>query len=336
MNHPRASVIVPTYNRALYLDRTLASWLGQTFADYELVVIDDGSSDETGEVLRRYEGRLPLRHQAFPNGGRAAARNRGLALARGAIIIFSDDDRIVEPGFVAAHVRSIEEAGNAVILGMQFGLLSEVRGGEGLSPAMVLRLAAASPAWRGALERGESFETVSVREIEENLKHVLSLLRVPDPWSDRVFDVVCSYGSDLSAFPLAWALGSTANMSVPADALREAGHFDESFRGWGLEDFELNYRLQRQGTTARFCTAAVNYHQNHPRNFSVLEAEHRSNAQRFMRKHRGLEPLLFFLHARHVVSLREAAQLGSDLAAMEGTLLFGVLHETLKKFSRGG
>jgi glycosyltransferase involved in cell wall biosynthesis len=329
---PRASVIVPTYNKARYLERTLASWTLQEHSDYELIVNDDGSTDGTRDVLRRFESRLPLRYQSCTNGGRAVARNRALSLARGDIIIFSDDDRIVDPRFVSAHISALDAAqGNFVMVGTHQGFLAEVRAGEGLRPAMALRLAEARQGWREALMNAESFETVSADELEQNLREYLALLCIPDPWFEYAFvDVLRKHGASLSGFGLTWTLGATGNMSVRADALSAVGNFDESFVGWGLEDFELHYRLERDGATTRLCSEALNYHQNHARNVAELDASFRRNARLFMEKHGGIEPALFFLHAKGVVSLVDAGQMAEDVAALGGSTLARTLPEILR------
>ena len=85
---PTFSVIIPTYNRAHTLPRAIESVLAQSFTDYELIVVDDGSSDETAKILERY----PIRMIRQPNSGVSAARNRGIEAARGQIIALLDSD----------------------------------------------------------------------------------------------------------------------------------------------------------------------------------------------------------------------------------------------------
>ena len=90
------SVIVPTWNRAQLLRRTLASVLAQTVAPLEVLVADDGSTDDTAAVLREFGGRvthLPLPHRGAP----AVGRNAALARARGEWIAFVDDDDLWLP-----------------------------------------------------------------------------------------------------------------------------------------------------------------------------------------------------------------------------------------------
>lgn len=87
---PEVSVIIPTYNSAHYLTQAVASVLAQTFQDFEVLVIDDGSTDETEAVMSGYAP--PVRYIRQPNGGVAAARNRGIAESRGRYIAFLDAD----------------------------------------------------------------------------------------------------------------------------------------------------------------------------------------------------------------------------------------------------
>jgi len=87
---PVVSVVVPTYNRSMYIRETLDSVLHQTFSDFEVIVVDDGSTDGTEEVLRLYMDRI--RYIRQENRGAAAARNMGVRNARGALIAFMDSD----------------------------------------------------------------------------------------------------------------------------------------------------------------------------------------------------------------------------------------------------
>ena len=85
------SVIIPCYNQAHYLGEAIASVLGQTHAHYEIIVVDDGSTDDTERVAARHTGVRCLRKK---NGGLAAARNTGLRASKGDYVVFLDaDDR---------------------------------------------------------------------------------------------------------------------------------------------------------------------------------------------------------------------------------------------------
>ncbi|MDA1016301.1 MAG: glycosyltransferase family A protein [Planctomycetota bacterium] len=88
--NPRVSVVIPTYNRAEQTTRALESVWNQTFSDYEIVVVDDGSTDNTAEVLQQFEPRIRLIRQ--PNGGVSKARNHGVSASNGELIAFLDSD----------------------------------------------------------------------------------------------------------------------------------------------------------------------------------------------------------------------------------------------------
>jgi glycosyltransferase involved in cell wall biosynthesis len=91
---PKVSVVIATYNRAEFLPATLDSVLAQTFQDFEIVVVDDGSTDNTQEVLRAYRDRVRYLYQE--NRGPSAARNLGARHARAAWIAIQDSDDLCE------------------------------------------------------------------------------------------------------------------------------------------------------------------------------------------------------------------------------------------------
>ncbi|MFZ5652192.1 MAG: glycosyltransferase family 2 protein [Bacillota bacterium] len=99
---PLVSVIVPTCNRAGMLERAVESVLEQTFRDFELIVVDDGSTDKTGEAIKKYSERL--RYFAKKNGGVASARNLGIKKARGELVAWLDDDDFFYPQKIEKQV----------------------------------------------------------------------------------------------------------------------------------------------------------------------------------------------------------------------------------------
>lgn len=103
----RLSVVIATRDRAAALERALDSLAAQTAAgEFEVVVVDNGSADRTPEVARAASARLPLMALSEPAPNRGAARNRGIAAARGELVLFVDDDVWLPAGFVAAHLRA--------------------------------------------------------------------------------------------------------------------------------------------------------------------------------------------------------------------------------------
>jgi len=93
MADPIVTVIVPVYNGEKYLRESLESTCAQDFESYEVIVVDDGSTDRTGEIARS----LPVRYLRQENQGQGAAKNAGMELARGRFIAFHDHDDVMPP-----------------------------------------------------------------------------------------------------------------------------------------------------------------------------------------------------------------------------------------------
>ena len=92
---PLVSVVIGVYNCATYLGQAIESVLGQTYPQVELIVVDDGSDDGSGEVARRYLPSLRVVYQ--PRAGMGAARNRGVEIAQGGFLAFLDGDDVFRP-----------------------------------------------------------------------------------------------------------------------------------------------------------------------------------------------------------------------------------------------
>ncbi|HUS24856.1 MAG TPA: glycosyltransferase family A protein [Candidatus Binatia bacterium] len=106
---PSVSVIIPTYNRSAYLRSALQSVFAQTRAPLEVIVVDDGSNDDTAAVLASYGDRVRT-HRRAERGGPSAARNDGLDLARGDLIAFLDSDDEWHPDKLAVQVAALAAA----------------------------------------------------------------------------------------------------------------------------------------------------------------------------------------------------------------------------------
>lgn len=106
MINPQVSVVIASYNCDCYLPEAIDSVLAQTHPNFEIIVVDDGSTDRTAEVLQTYGSQIRSVYQ--PNQGVAVARNRGIALARGEWIAFLDADDIFLPHKLAAQLAVAE------------------------------------------------------------------------------------------------------------------------------------------------------------------------------------------------------------------------------------
>lgn len=109
---PKISVIFPMYNVAAYLRDSLLSVLGQSYTDYELVAVNDGSTDNTVDLFREivgeYTGACTVRLLEKPNGGLADARNVGLDAAEGEWVVFIDSDDLMHPDFLQTLAADAE------------------------------------------------------------------------------------------------------------------------------------------------------------------------------------------------------------------------------------
>lgn len=110
MDEKLVSVIIPAYNIEDYIGRCLDSIISQTYKNLEIIVVDDGSRDYTGEILDNYakkDRRIKVIHKE--NGGVSSARNKGIEAAEGDYIGFIDGDDLIEPGMYKTLVDLLEE-----------------------------------------------------------------------------------------------------------------------------------------------------------------------------------------------------------------------------------
>lgn len=103
---PLFSIIIPAYNRAWCIERAIQSVLAQDFQDWELIIVDDGSTDDTREIVKRYLVDSRIKYFYKENGGVGSARNCGMRSAEGEIIMFLDSD----DEFVAGALNTISGA----------------------------------------------------------------------------------------------------------------------------------------------------------------------------------------------------------------------------------
>lgn len=247
----RIGLIVTTYNRPDALAAVLEGCLTQTDTNFEVIVADDGSAQETAALIVGYATRAPfaVRHVWQEDQGfRAAAiRNRALATTAADYIIFIDGDCVPPPGFVASH-RGLAEpgwflSGNRLMLTQAF---SE----QVLRDKLPIHLWSMGD-WLRARRRGQ-------------IERLLPLLRLPVPgWLRKVL-------------PRRWQGAKTCNLSAWREDLLRVNGLDENYTGWGLEDSDLVIRLLRAGIlnkSARF--AAPVFHLWHRENDRSLLAENR-------------------------------------------------------------
>lgn len=257
---PRVSVIIPTYNQCQLLDRVLLQLTRQTVpaGTFEVVVSDDGSADATKAVVDSYADRLTISYTYQEDLGDrvAAARNAGARQAAGEIFVFLDTDALACPDFVARHIEAHAGPDARAVAGYAYGYnpRSEM---PGLAEAL-----ASAP-----------------------LEDVVARLGGQDGMRDRRYDFIAEYGFDLNRCPLPWACFWTLNCSIRSADFWAVGGFDEDFEGWGLEDTEFAFRIQRKGIPFHFSQQAWVVHVPRERNWPEQLSQLAVNAERFFRKH---------------------------------------------------
>jgi GT2 family glycosyltransferase len=253
---PKISVVIPTYNRIGELREVVPTLLAQSIAreDYELLICDSNSTDGTAEFLAQIaQTATNVRHLPGAYTGRAAARNAGIANARGAIVLFNDSDILAAPDLLERHLERHAAASRIAVVGWE----------------------------------------VQVRDYDDYLEkreHPERRGHLHPPTRTR----------------LSWLYFLTGNASVRRADLELAGGFDESFTGYGHEDLELGYRLEKAGVRIVYEPRAVNYHWQdipHDDQKAKMKLAGRSTV-RFYRKHPdfavqlnlGMTPVSLGLH----------------------------------------
>ena len=119
-DYPLVSIIIPTYNSSDYITETLTKLEKQTYPNFEIVIVNDGSKDNTSNVLREYgltHSRLIIINKE--NGGVSSARNTGIRKAQGQFICFMDDDDEIDPNYLLKmYTRQHETGGDAIYCGL--------------------------------------------------------------------------------------------------------------------------------------------------------------------------------------------------------------------------
>ena len=230
-----ASVIMPVFNQAESLQITLKFFELQTypFEKFEIIVIDDGSTDNLKQKINDSSWprlQCATKYLHIKNQGRAVARNTGVKLARGKILIFCDSDRFPQKDFIKNHVEQILKNDSYVVIGCPWEYFGKVK---------------------------------ELSDIEEdNWIRIKKYSRSP-MYYQKISKIYSSTGITDSG--IAWATFLVGNSSMKRSDFVNIGGFDVEFKKWGFEHFELAFRLQRNGMKFLNCPNIANYHIPHSR-----------------------------------------------------------------------
>jgi len=253
MSADLVSVIIPTYNRSDCIVNAVDSAAKQTHANLEIIVIDDGSSDDTGRVIaHRYAADPRVVYLRQENQGVSAARNTGLRVARGSYIALLDSDDIWKPWKIELQLRCLDRFADAGMIWTDMEAVDP--DGRLISPLFLRTMYRASYRWFPSSE--------SLFSRSEPLEFVCGLL--PPGSSGRV------YCGDISSQMIMGNLVHTSTVLMRRSRLEKVGSFDESLKLSG-EDFDFHLRTCRAGAVAFADVASIKYRVGAPDQLSQPE-----------------------------------------------------------------
>jgi len=239
------SVIIPIYNRKDNLRLVLAALERQTYKDFEVVVSDDGSTDDPEQVLREFDTLLDLKFVSQLHRGYrlSKVRNNGVEFATGFALLFDDSDVMLNQ-YALEHYKNIFEANPTIIIGGRYDWLPPIR----------------------EYELGQ--ELVGIVGLDPRCG-------IPGFWDDSEAGLRTRYCLDLYG----------GNQLIPRDVYEMLGGYDENMVGHGGEDAEFGIRAQKAGVRALFSQKVIGWHLYHHRDQQKNEEEVARNIEYIEKKH---------------------------------------------------
>lgn len=227
----RVSVIIPVYDQAVSLAIVLRFFDYQDYPQdcYEVIVVDDGSPSKISNLIDTSAYGFSLLLLRQQNLGRASARNRGVSKAQGELIVFSDADRIPHHSFISQHAHFHKYNRQAATFGCPWDCFYTKR----------------------RLQQAGRDDMVTLQKFSRLPAYYVKVRTLFSPTESRS--------------PLAWTGFLTGNASMRCETFHRVGGFDERFKTWGCEHFDLGYRLQKNRIRIFHTPSAANYHIPHKR-----------------------------------------------------------------------
>lgn len=284
----KASIIMPTYNKDKYLDLTLSGFCNQTYENFEIIIVNDGSYDNTEEIIKKYSKTINIIYRAQDNRGRSAARNAALSLAVGEIIIFCDDDRIPDKNFIYEHVSLLKDKKKIVSVGNKMELISILKRDSLYKFSFFLEML--NKSMLNIENYYDDIKLFSDKDVIENFNDILEKFLLLEP-ADNFKLAKEHYGDELKGCNFGWAMATTANMGMNRNDLDNI-FFDSNYIGWGMEDTDFAFQLYKEKSMFVIASKAINYHQYHEKDSNYLITL-KQNLQYFHEKYTDLEAVLF-------------------------------------------
>lgn len=257
----KVSVVIPTYNRSILVRYTLESLLKQNTNKnvFEVIVVDDGSTDDTVQVVRSFDKLLDVKYIFQPDLGYrpGSARNKGINASQSEVILFVDSGVILDNECVNEHIRFHQQNGpKAAAIGYVYGLDIDER-------------------WEGLVR-----SCICPSEPQQSIARLISYSIF-----DRREPHYTKYNDAIEDLPTSWFYFWTCHVSVSRENLIQIGGFDKNYDGrWGVEDNDVGYRLQQEGVKLHLLRSAQAIHFPHGKKRKNVQAEGYINCQYFYRK----------------------------------------------------
>ncbi len=244
------SILLPTYNRGYLLGQCIESVLTQTYTNWELIIADDGSTDDTqinGEGYARKDARIKY-HRNPTNRGLTRNRNLAISLSKGNLILFIEDDIIMEPDCLARLVETFTQLRDRNI---KLGAIA---------PRLITARPEIDNLLKGRLSfsKGVFFYESYSQRIRMNRMHIPSML---NKWTGITYD---NFDIDLDGAQ------ETAKIHAcslfPRSIFKEVGGYSSIYEGGkaSLEETDMCFRIANRGYKLYFQPKAVEYHQRAP------------------------------------------------------------------------
>ncbi|MDR0506819.1 MAG: glycosyltransferase [Dysgonamonadaceae bacterium] len=249
------SIVIATYNKKVYLERTLFNLNKQTNINFEIIVVNDGSSDETRDFLNHIKTAYSLKiiHNDS-NLGLAKSRNIGINKSTGSYILFLDDDIILNDRYIERLYHDLKiyptriHAGNLYKINIDF-----------------------------VLELFKN-DTLHIR-IDEKVIENINIDPIYEPLK------IIGKNNNIDTIACWWGLVTGANICISKAQVIKIGMFDENFVTWGPEDVDLCYRAFNNGIKLAYHDENKLFHLDHNRDSTMMRNAMIKNAIKLVKKY---------------------------------------------------
>lgn len=250
-NTPKVSIIIPAYNAAPYLEETLNSIFEQTFKDFEIIIVDDGSTDATKDVIDKFKGKVRYFYQKN-SGAPASPRNVAIKNSKGKYIAIFDSDDIMFKEKLEVSVNILEKNNGVDLIFSNF--------------IQILDGVTEDTAWLDKPHVKKVIDSIPQEQLEEN---------------------VYSFNRPIYQELLLSNFIGTSTVVCKKDIFDDVGYFDESLIG--IEDLDMWLHLCQAEKTFAYSTIPLSYYRKHQGGISRQTNTLKSHIGYYTRRHKTEE-----------------------------------------------